>query len=550
MTNFLEYGEASVPVQFQWIGCRRLSDWLAEAPQARNLDTNCLFLLGTGAMAWSIEGRSVTLRSGEALAALEGVRIEAPSSAAEGAEGWVIAVRLYGLRGDEGGAPELHPRFWELPSGDSFQLSSVPAETLAELSGELRRGQGGSAGQAIRRQRLLLTLIESFYRPENRAGADGTEEGLRRSMAHIRQHYARNLTRETLADIAGLSPWHYSRKFRDYAGQPPLDYLSAYRIYRAQEHLLSSSLPTREIAVRVGFEDASYFSRRFKQFARCAPRDYAGTVSSRRICVTSARGAEILLDLGVTPHSVALTPELVPAAQLERFERHGVRVIRSPQHSLQIDAIREARPELLLCGPTDDYTLHRLRALAPALVRISPDLVGTVERLAALFGREAAAAERLRQMDAEAAQARQELAAALEPGASVMVLRVERTGCRYLGAHSSGASRVLYRELGLSLPAALDAGQAWFNPVAPERLARLDPDYLFVENRLTEAGSADGNMERLLGSSFWPQLTAVRRGRVYDADTRLWAAGLGTTGHAALIAYVVACLTGSAHAQS
>ncbi|WP_172253161.1 AraC family transcriptional regulator [Saccharibacillus deserti] len=541
MTIFFEYGETAVPAQFHWIGCRRLSDWLAETPEARNLDTNCLFLLGTGSLEWKIEGRSVKQRSGEALAALEGVRIEASGP---GAEGWVIAVRLYGLRGEDGAGPELHPRFWELPSGDSFQRSWVPAEVLSELGGELLGGLNGSAGQAIRRQRLLMALIESFYRQEEREGEEGTEAGIRRSMAYIRQHYARNLTRDLLAGIAGLSPWHYSRKFHEYAGQPPLDYLSAYRIYRAQEHLLSSPMRTREVAARVGFEDASYFSRRFKKFAHCSPRDYAATAAARRICVTSARGAEILIDLGVIPHSVSLTPELVPGRQLERFERHGVRMIRSPQHSLHIEAIRESRPELLICGPTDEYALSRLRELAPAVVRISPDLAKTVGHLAALLGREREADRLLRQMDALAARARTALAGVLEPGVSVMVLRVERTGCRYLGAHSSGASRVLYRELGLSIPASLENGQAWFNPIAPERLAEIDPDYLFLENRLTEAGSSDKNMERLLGCSFWPNLTAVRQGRVYEADTRLWAAGLGSTGHAELIGYVVSSLIG------
>lgn len=541
--NFSEYPVVSTHAHFQWIRSRRLSDWLAESDTARNLDTDCLFILISGSITWNIEGQIISSRSGEALAALEGVRIQGSSPDMEGAEGWVIATQLYGMQDEESAGPELHPQFWTLPSTDKFQLASLTAETLSELNDEWLGNFSGSFGQIVRRQRLLYTIIEAFYLQTAQEQEQDTEQGLLRSLTRIQHNYADSLTRDQLADIAGLSPWHYSRKFHEYTGMPPLHYLSAYRIYRAQEHLLTSTLRTREIAARVGFEDASYFSRRFKKRVGCSPRDYAATVASRRICVTSARCAEILIDLGMPPHSVSLTPELVPEEQLQRFARHQVRIIRAPQHSLPIDAIRDARPELLICGPTDEYTLNQLRALTPTFVRISPDLMQTTENMARLLNREKEAAELFHRMERKSQAAKKELAHSLDPQAVVMVLRVERTGYRYLGAHSNGASQILYRELGLSIPPALESGAAWFNPFTLERLAEINPDYLFVENRLTEAGSSDENMQRLLAHSAWAKLDAVRNQRVYAADTKLWAAGLGTTGHFTLIDYVVDCLS-------
>lgn len=542
--NFSDYPVVSTHAHFQWINARRLSDWMDGRDAARNLDTDCLFILISGRIIWNIEGQIVSSRSGEALAALEGVRIEGSSPDMEGAEGWVIATRLYGMQDEESAGPELHPQFWTLPSTEKFQLASLQADTLSELNDGWLGSFSGSFDQIVRRQRLLYTIIEAFYLQTAKAQEKDTEQGLLRSLTRIQHNYADSLTRDQLAEIAGLSPWHYSRKFHEYTGLPPLDYLSAYRIYRAQEHLLTSTLRTREIAARVGFEDASYFSRRFKKRVGCSPRDYAATVTARHICVTSARCAEILIDLGIPPHSVSLTPELVPEEQLQRFVRHQVRIIRAPQHSLPIEAIRDARPELLICGPTDEYTLNQLRTLAPTFARISPDLIQTTENMAHLFKRKKEAEELFRRMACKSQSAKKELAYSLDPQAVVMVLRVERTGYRYLGAHSNGASRILYRELGLSIPPALESGAAWFNPFALERLAEINPDYLFVENRLTEAGSSDENMQRLLAHSAWSGLDAVRNQRVYLADTKLWAAGLGTTGHFTLIDYVVDCLTG------
>ncbi|MNC93415.1 DNA-binding transcriptional regulator AraC [compost metagenome] len=43
---------------------------------------------------------------------------------------------------------------------------------------------------------------------------------------------------------------------------------------KAQELLAHTSLRVGEIAEAVGFEDEAYFSRRFRQCFRVAPRDY------------------------------------------------------------------------------------------------------------------------------------------------------------------------------------------------------------------------------------------------------------------------------------
>ena len=61
-------------------------------------------------------------------------------------------------------------------------------------------------------------------------------------------YYEQMITRKQLAEIAGISPWHYSRKFNERYGKPPLDYLAHYRIYRAQEALVRTTATVQDIA--------------------------------------------------------------------------------------------------------------------------------------------------------------------------------------------------------------------------------------------------------------------------------------------------------------
>ena len=52
------------------------------------------------------------------------------------------------------------------------------------------------------------------------------------------------------------------------------DSLTAYRIDRAVELLQQTDIPVREIAVRVGYTDANYFTKVFKRHLGVTPTEY------------------------------------------------------------------------------------------------------------------------------------------------------------------------------------------------------------------------------------------------------------------------------------
>ena len=96
---------------------------------------------------------------------------------------------------------------------------------------------------------------------------------VRRTKEYIEAHYQQDLTLDTLAGVAGLSPYHLLRTFRNIVGLTPHAYLIQARIEVAKRLLLSgASIATA--ATCTGFVDQSHFSRHFKRIVGTPPGQY------------------------------------------------------------------------------------------------------------------------------------------------------------------------------------------------------------------------------------------------------------------------------------
>lgn len=100
-------------------------------------------------------------------------------------------------------------------------------------------------------------------------------------LAHER---AAELSVADLADHAGYSPFHFSRMFARHVGIGPGQYLTALRIDRAKQLLLTQSESVIDVAATVGFDSLSSFSRRFRSTVGIPPgklRRLADHISDR-----------------------------------------------------------------------------------------------------------------------------------------------------------------------------------------------------------------------------------------------------------------------------
>jgi AraC family transcriptional regulator len=77
-----------------------------------------------------------------------------------------------------------------------------------------------------------------------------------------------------LAEIAGLSPFHFSRAFKESFGRPPHRYQTWRRIEKAKELLAQCATSVTAIGVKLGFSDTSSFSTTFHKHTGTTPTAY------------------------------------------------------------------------------------------------------------------------------------------------------------------------------------------------------------------------------------------------------------------------------------
>ncbi len=82
--------------------------------------------------------------------------------------------------------------------------------------------------------------------------------------AWVCEHLALPIYLDDMAAVVGMNRFHFSRAFRRSAGRTPMRFVRELRVDAARALILSSSLPLRTIASRVGFTDEFQLSRVFR----------------------------------------------------------------------------------------------------------------------------------------------------------------------------------------------------------------------------------------------------------------------------------------------
>ncbi len=103
----------------------------------------------------------------------------------------------------------------------------------------------------------------------------------KRIMEYVDAHLEDAMTIENLADVAGLSAFHFARMFHQSFGVTPHNYLKEKKINLAKNLLGKSTMPLIEIAVASGFCSPSHFSRQFKSVTKLTPTQYRALNSER-----------------------------------------------------------------------------------------------------------------------------------------------------------------------------------------------------------------------------------------------------------------------------
>jgi AraC family transcriptional regulator len=97
---------------------------------------------------------------------------------------------------------------------------------------------------------------------------------LRKVEDHVSAHLAEEIAVEKLAELAELSPFHFSRVFKQTTGMSPLQFVTRGRITRAQQLIRETSRSLIEIALDVGYTSPSHFAKVFRRVVGVTPTEF------------------------------------------------------------------------------------------------------------------------------------------------------------------------------------------------------------------------------------------------------------------------------------
>ncbi|MGR3279401.1 helix-turn-helix domain-containing protein [Acaryochloris marina NIES-2412] len=102
-----------------------------------------------------------------------------------------------------------------------------------------------------------------------------SQKKLAQVLDYINAHLSYDLSIKTLAAISELSPYYFSRLFKQSQGCSPHQYIIQQRVERAKYLLHNSKLSIAEIALTCGFAHQSHLNRYFKRMVGVTPREYS-----------------------------------------------------------------------------------------------------------------------------------------------------------------------------------------------------------------------------------------------------------------------------------
>lgn len=123
---------------------------------------------------------------------------------------------------------------------------------------------------------LFLQFLSSFLFSDRFSVnlQNKTDSFLEKSICFMQDHVDKNLTLHDFAGHVNYSPSHYSLKFKNETGFSPIEYFNQLKIQKACQYLQFTDLRIKEIAFKIGIQDAYYFTRLFGKTMGFSPKDY------------------------------------------------------------------------------------------------------------------------------------------------------------------------------------------------------------------------------------------------------------------------------------
>lgn len=335
------------------------------------------------------------------------------------------------------------------------------------------------------------------------------------------QHYGESLSIAQLAQMANISPKYFVDLFKKTYGLSAMDYLTSVRINHAKRYLAESGARLRDIALKVGYKDEFYFSRKFKKEVGVSPTDFAKD-ARRHIAACSSSTIGQLLALDVMPVAAPLDPKWTPhyyyALRTKiRFHLHLTAPYDQVPFEVNLGKLVQARPDAII--GTDHLTsmeIAKLKEIAPSLMVSAQDhWRDQLQQIGRFLNREDKAGQWIRRYEQRVQSAREQIGEVLGQD-KILTLRIYGHGIHIY--KNRGLEEVLYRDL--KLESVSRFGASGGSPLTLEQLAELAPDRILV--LVCPEASSRAFWLALQHSPEWRKLAAVKNRHVYPIASDPW----------------------------
>jgi AraC-like DNA-binding protein len=149
----------------------------------------------------------------------------------------------------------------------------------------VENGAGSEAVLAKLCETLFIETLRRYigHRPEGDTGwiAGARNPELGKALALIHERPAERWTVASLAHKSGLSRSVLAERFQQYLGEPPVAYLTRWRLHLGAQMLLSTTSNIAQIAAHVGYDSEQAFNRAFKRAFGAPPARYRNEMRSQ-----------------------------------------------------------------------------------------------------------------------------------------------------------------------------------------------------------------------------------------------------------------------------
>lgn len=161
---------------------------------------------------------------------------------------------------DTAGYTEISRILYRLKEHNTEQPAAYQLLTKAELYRLIA---------VLEQNHLFLTEAGHMSRQHSQ-----TALRLKEVINYVAEHYKENISLEQAAGIMHMTPKYFSNYFSSTLYISFVQYLNRFRIEKACLLLQTTDMPVMEVGFEVGYENFSYFIRRFREFQGCTPSDY------------------------------------------------------------------------------------------------------------------------------------------------------------------------------------------------------------------------------------------------------------------------------------